>query len=100
MMTLQSKTLRQHRRSLDLNQDDVANTLGVTSAFISNIERGRSNVPVKRFKEVCDAYQISADALASAIKKDRDAVRKESDMEFDRIVEKARECAKALVKAG
>lgn len=51
--------LKQQRERKGLTQSEVASKLGYGSPqFISNIERGISNVPLKSLKVIINLYQI------------------------------------------
>jgi len=64
--------LRRKREALSLTQSEVAQKLGYGSPqFISNIERGISNVPVKSLRVLIDLYQISADEVIHILLEDK-----------------------------
>lgn len=64
--------LRRKREALGLTQSEVAQKLGYGSPqFISNIERGISNVPVKSLRIMIDLYQISADEVIQILLEDK-----------------------------
>ncbi len=64
--------LRRKREALSLTQSEVAQKLGYGSPqFISNIERGISNVPVKSLRILIDLYQISADEVIHILLEDK-----------------------------
>lgn len=64
--------LRRKREALRLTQSEVAQRLGYGSPqFISNIERGISNVPVKSLRIMIDLYQISANEVINILLEDK-----------------------------
>jgi len=64
--------LRRKREALSLTQSEVAQRLGYGSPqFISNIERGISNVPVKSLRIMIDLYQISANEVIQILLDDK-----------------------------
>ena len=64
--------LRNKREQLGLTQSEVAHNLGYGSPqFISNIERGISNVPVKSLRTLIDLYKISASEVIHILLEDK-----------------------------
>ena len=64
--------LRSKREQLGLTQSEVAHNLGYGSPqFISNIERGISNVPVKSLRTLIDLYKISANEVIHILLEDK-----------------------------
>jgi transcriptional regulator with XRE-family HTH domain len=49
MSTHVGEVLREARRALGISQDGLATELGVSNEFIGYIERGRAQMPAKRF---------------------------------------------------
>ena len=58
--------IRRKRKALDLSQDRLARILGVTRAWVANIETGRQNLLVHQLIEVAAAFNMApADFLVS-----------------------------------
>lgn len=55
------------------SQSDLSLLLGYKNGqFISNVERGLCNVPLKMMKKISDVLDISADDIKTAILKDHE----------------------------
>ena len=64
--------LKTQRERRGLTQSEVANKLGYGSPqFISNIERGISNVPIKSLRVIIDLYQIPAEEVIDILIQER-----------------------------
>ena len=50
--------LKRNREKQGLSQNKLAKRLGVTQAFISEIERGRKNPSLEQFFRICKELQI------------------------------------------
>ena len=60
--------LRKQRESLGLNQDFVSEKLGYkNSQFISNIERGLANVPLKKISDFAKILKMPESTLRDAV---------------------------------
>lgn len=75
-LTFKDKTLGRYlklkREERGLTQSFVAEKLGYTSSqFISNIERGISNVPIKSLKILIDLYRLPADEVIDILLSER-----------------------------
>lgn len=56
--------LKEKRETSNLTQSEVALKLGYTTPqFISNIERGISNVPLKALKTLIELYKVQPDEV-------------------------------------
>ena len=53
--------LRDLRTDKDLKQKDIADILNITYQQYQLYESGKRKIPVDKFKELCDYYNISAD---------------------------------------
>lgn len=50
--------LKRKRESLGLSQHKLAEQLGITQTFLSEIERGRKNPSLEQFFRICGALEI------------------------------------------
>ena len=50
--------IKKHREAMGLSQHRLAEQLGITQTFLSEIERGRKNPSLEQFFELCDALNI------------------------------------------
>ena len=59
--------------SKNYSQSDLSLLLGYKNGqFISNVERGLCNVPLKMMKKISEVLEINADELKAAILKDHE----------------------------
>lgn len=64
--------LKNQREKKGLTQSEVATKLGYGSPqFISNIERGISNVPLKSLKVIIELYQVPAQEVIDILLQER-----------------------------
>lgn len=52
------KILKHKREKLGISQHKLAEQLGITQTFLSEIERGRKNPSLEVFFQLCDALEI------------------------------------------
>ncbi len=50
--------LKRKRERLGLSQHKLADQLGITQTFLSEIERGRKNPSLEQFFRICEALEI------------------------------------------
>ena len=50
--------IKERREALGLSQHKLAEQLGITQTFLSEIERGRKNPSLEQFFKLCDALDI------------------------------------------
>ena len=50
--------IKKHREAMGLSQHRLAEQLGITQTFLSEIERGRKNPSLEQFFKLCDALDI------------------------------------------
>ena len=50
--------IKKHREAMGLSQHRLAEQLGITQTFLSEIERGRKNPSLEQFFKLCDALNI------------------------------------------
>jgi transcriptional regulator with XRE-family HTH domain len=58
MLTALGKALRKLRIERDLLLRDMADALGVSSAFLSAVETGRKKAPSDFIEKICKAYNL------------------------------------------
>lgn len=61
MLTALGKALRKLRIDQGLLLKDMAEAIGVSSAFLSAVETGRKKVPGNFVDRICDAYNLGFD---------------------------------------
>ena len=61
--------IRQRRQELGLSQSQLANMLGCRGHWISQLENGRVNFPVKRWEKYADVLRIDKTAFLSIVLK-------------------------------
>lgn len=64
MLSEYGKTIRKIRIDKGLTMAQMANTLGVTSAFLSMIEQGKRNIPECLTKDIISHYELSNEQAA------------------------------------
>lgn len=52
--------LREFRRIRNIKQRELAEKLGITQSFLSNIERGRSPLPADKMQRIIEIYEIES----------------------------------------
>ena len=55
--------IRLTRLSLDLNQEDLAELVGISASFIGAIERTEKSATIDTFDSICEALGVSWDYL-------------------------------------
>lgn len=61
------KILKNMRSSLNYNQEDVANEIGVTFQQIQKYEGGTNRIPLYNFLKICSFFNISPEALIAKV---------------------------------
>lgn len=51
--------IREYRLKKRLTQEDIANKMNVSIAFLSRIERGTARINLPRLSEICDILEVS-----------------------------------------
>lgn len=69
-MTETGRLIRKTRMEKGLSQLELANKLGVTSAFVNKVENGRGQWPNERIAEICKALGIKRELMVHTITKD------------------------------
>lgn len=57
------KRLRKIRREKDITQEQLAETIGVTGEFISNLERGKSAPSFETVEKLAEALGVDVEEL-------------------------------------
>ena len=60
------KWLRKFRIDKGLLLKEMAEHLGVSSAFLSALERGKKHIPKNLIKKICEIYRINKTSLINA----------------------------------
>ena len=63
LKTLFGKNLRKFRRRKDLTQEKLAEVLGVSVEFVSNMERGVNAPSFETIEKITNAFDLSAAQL-------------------------------------
>ena len=61
-----AKNIRSRRVELDITQLDLAETLGTSQAYVSQLERGNENLTLALLSRIADALRIQPDLLLRA----------------------------------
>lgn len=61
------KKLRQERKRLHYTQEQVAEAIGVTPAFVGHIERGQRSLSLDTLIRMCNFYGVTIDYLLADI---------------------------------
>ena len=59
--------LKKARKAKGLTQEELAEKLDVSIAFLSRIERGSSNINLKRLNEVCEILDVSEGEILNGV---------------------------------
>lgn len=57
------KRVRAYRKLLNMTQEELAETIGVSCSFVGHIERGTRKLSVDTLVRLADVLQISCDTL-------------------------------------
>lgn len=52
------KRIKELRKSRNMKQDDLANTLGISRGQISNLENGRRSLNLKQLEKLCNLFKV------------------------------------------
>lgn len=72
-MTETGRLIKKTRMEKGLSQTDLAEKLGVSSAFIYKVESGRGQWPNERVAEICKALGLKREVMIHTITKDFEA---------------------------
>ena len=62
--------ISKQRKSLKLTQEQLADTIGVSTQMISNLELGKKAIRPENLIKICSALGVSADYLLTGVKSD------------------------------
>lgn len=60
--------ISKQRKSLKLTQEQLADTIGVSTQMISNLELGKKAIRPENLIKICSALGVSADYLLTGVK--------------------------------
>lgn len=81
------KRIQSARKSKNLTQEYLAEKMGVSSNYISNIERSRSKPSIDTLVDICNVLEVTADYVLL------DSVYASKEMMVDEIAEKLKKCS-------
>ncbi|MBO4373716.1 MAG: helix-turn-helix transcriptional regulator [Lachnospiraceae bacterium] len=55
--------LKEFREEKHMNQEELAKIAGCTGQYISDVERGKYSLSLKKYMTICDRFGVSADEL-------------------------------------
>lgn len=55
--------IRKNRKRLELSQDDLARSIGLTRTSLTNIENGRQHPPLHTFCDIVEQLKVNASVL-------------------------------------
>ncbi len=55
--------LKEFREGKHMNQEEMAGIIGCTGQYVSDVERGKYSLSLKKYITLCDHFKISADEL-------------------------------------
>lgn len=64
--------IRQERKKCGLSQKHLADTIGVTTAFLGHLEKGRRSISVETLVSLCNALHISPNFLLYSLELDKE----------------------------
>ncbi|MBQ7464708.1 MAG: helix-turn-helix transcriptional regulator [Lachnospiraceae bacterium] len=62
--------LKVFREERHMNQEEMAGIIGCTGQYISDVERGKYSLSLKKYMTICDHFSVSADELLYGASKD------------------------------
>lgn len=81
--------ISKQRKSLKLTQEQLADTIGVSTQMISNLELGKKAIRPENLIKICSALGVSADYLLTGVKSDNpynDIAKKLPDLSLKELV--------------
>ena len=75
--------LKQARVKKNLTQEILAEKLGISTAFLSRIERGSSKINLKRLVEICSILNINTGYIINGVNQESNSYLNE---EFERLL--------------
>ena len=61
------KRLKQARLAKNMTQEDLAEELDISVAFLSRVERGNSHINLKRLTQVCNLLDVSEGYILNGV---------------------------------
>ena len=61
--TIIGERLRKARNDMNMTQEDLAEKLDVSIAFLSRIERGNSHINLKRLTQICEILGVTEGSI-------------------------------------
>ena len=84
--------IRQARKQKKMTQEDLAEQIGVSIAFLSRIERGSSQINLKRLTQICNILGTTEGEILNGVSSSSTTY---LDSEFSKIL---KECSSNQVK--
>lgn len=63
LMQILGDNLRHYRESNNLTQEQLAEMVGISTSFYTNVERGKKGVSIFVLRDIADAIGVSTDYL-------------------------------------
>ena len=61
------KRLKQARLAKNMTQEDLAEELDISVAFLSRVERGNSHINLKRLTQICEILGVSEGSILNGV---------------------------------
>lgn len=61
--------IKEYRKAKNLTQEDLAEKLDVSIAFLSRIERGTAHVNLKRLSQICEILETTEGEILNGVSK-------------------------------
>ena len=86
--------LKKARKSKGITQEKLSHEIGVSIAFLSRIERGSSQISLKRLSQVCNILQIEAGQILNGSSEDSNEY---LNTDFKMLLDKCTEKQKKMI---
>ena len=74
-MSFVGKRLREERNRLHYTQEEVAEMIGVTPAYIGHMERGERGFSIETLVKLCNCYKVTIDyVFKDVIEHDKNSI--------------------------
>ena len=89
--------IKQARLAKNMTQEDLADKIDISVAFLSRVERGNSHINLKRLNQLCglldvsEGYLLNGASSSSENYLDKENYRKNEQKEIDKIIDAAKE---------
>ena len=84
--------IKQARKNKKMTQDELSEKMGVSIAFLSRIERGTSQINLKRLSQICNILDVSEGEILNGVSSNSSSY---LDSEFSKIL---KDCSSDQVK--